>query len=95
MGWQASEVRGSIPLSDEGDSGPLAIEPNVYEFFPAEREGSPTGGDLLTIDQLEAGGRYFVYVTTLAGLYRYDMNDILEVTGFYKKPIVRFVQNPF
>ncbi|MEN8190312.1 MAG: GH3 auxin-responsive promoter family protein [Thermodesulfobacteriota bacterium] len=93
MGWLASEVRGSIPLSDEGDDGPLAIDTNVYEFYPADREGSPGNDDLLTVDQLEEGKRYYVYVTTFAGLYRYDMNDILEVTGFYKNtPMIRFVQ---
>ena len=93
MGWLASEVRGSVPLSDHGDSGPLAIDTNVYEFYPIEEDGQPDGRDLLRVDQLEAGKRYFVYITTHAGLYRYDMNDILEVTGFYgKTPLVRFVQ---
>ncbi|MEN8199329.1 MAG: GH3 auxin-responsive promoter family protein [Thermodesulfobacteriota bacterium] len=93
MGWLASEVRGSIPLSDHGDDGPMGIDTNVYEFFPVDGDASPTGADLLTIDQLEAGRKYFVYVTTSAGLYRYDMNDILEVTGFYQEtPVIRFVQ---
>jgi hypothetical protein len=93
MGWLASEVRGSVPLSDEGSDGPLAIETNFYEFFPADAAGKPEGTDLLTVDQLEQGKRYFVYVTTFAGLYRYDMNDILEVTGFHNNtPKVRFVQ---
>lgn len=93
MGWLASEVRGSVPLSDAGDDGPLAIDTNVYEFFPVDDPGVPAGDNLLTVDQLEKGKRYFVYVTTYAGLYRYDMNDILEVTGFHKEtPLVRFVQ---
>jgi hypothetical protein len=93
MGWLASEVRGSVPLSDIGDAGPLAIDTNVYEFFPADEEHKPEGCELLTVDQLELGKRYFVYITTHAGLYRYDMNDILEVTGFHNQtPMVRFVQ---
>lgn len=44
------------------------------------------------MDELELGERYCVVVTTNAGLYRYNTNDIVEVTGFYHKiPIVKFV----
>ena len=93
LGWLASECRGSVPLSDAGDSGPLAIATNVYEFLPADAEAKPRPTDLLTVDQLEVGGRYLVYVTTAGGLCRYAMHDILEVTGFHRRtPSVRFVQ---
>jgi hypothetical protein len=93
LGWLASECRGSVPLSDEGDSGPLAIATNVYEFFPADVDRKAQATDLLTVDQLEVGGRYLVYVTTAGGLVRYAMHDILEVTGFHRRtPSVRFVQ---
>jgi hypothetical protein len=45
------------------------------------------------VEQVEAGRRYFVFVTTLGGLYRYDMNDILEVVACHEKtPMIRFVQ---
>jgi hypothetical protein len=93
LGWLASECRGTVPLSDEGDSGPLAIATNVYEFFPADVDRKPSPTDLLTADQLDAGGRYLVYITTAGGLCRYAMHDIIEVTGFYRRtPSVRFVQ---
>lgn len=93
LGWLASECRGSVPLSDEGDSGPLAIATNVYEFFPADIDRKPARTDLLTVDQLDVGQRYLVYVTTSGGLCRYAMHDILEVTGHHgRTPMVRFVQ---
>jgi hypothetical protein len=93
LGWLASECRGSVPLSDEDDSGPLAIATNVYEFFPADVDRKPQSTDLLTVDQLEVGGRYLVYVTTAGGLCRYAMHDILEVTRLHHRtPAVRFVQ---
>jgi len=80
-------------LTDEGDSGVLAIATNFYEFFPEDASGPPDGTDLLTAAELEVGRRYFIYVTTLGGLYRYDMNDIVEVTGHYQDtPLIRFVQ---
>ena len=44
-------------------------------------------------DELEAGQRYYVLITTASGLYRYFMNDLLEVTGFFHRtPLLRFVQ---
>jgi len=93
LGWLASECRGSVPLSDEGDAGPLAVATNVYEFFPAETDRKPRPTDLLTVDQVEVGGRYLVYVTTSGGLCRYAMHDIVEVTGFHlRTPEIRFVQ---
>lgn len=93
LGWFSSECRGTVPLGDDGDSGALAVATNVFEFYPADAEDEPSGTDLLTLDQLEEGRQYLVYVTTWGGLYRYAMHDILEVTGFYgATPTVRFVQ---
>ncbi|HEU4342240.1 MAG TPA: GH3 auxin-responsive promoter family protein [Candidatus Binatia bacterium] len=93
IGYFASEHRGSVPMTDHGSSGVLAIPTNVYEFFPVEEDRKPKGAELLTAEELEEGKRYYIYVTTGAGLYRYDMNDIVDVTGFYENtPLLRFVQ---
>jgi GH3 auxin-responsive promoter len=93
IGYFASEHRGSVPMTDDGSSGVLAIPTNVYEFFPVNEDRKPKGAELLTVEELEEGKQYYIYVTTVAGLYRYDMNDIVEVTGFYEKtPLLRFVQ---
>jgi hypothetical protein len=80
-------------LSDEGDAGVAAVGTNVLEFHPAEQAGEPQGRDLLPIGRLEVGKRYFVYVTNSSGLYRYEMNDIIEVAGMYRgTPLIRFIQ---
>jgi len=93
LGYMSSENRGSIPLTDAGISGPLSIATNFFEFLPEDHPGDPGPEDLLTIDQLEEGKNYYIYVTTLAGLYRYDMNDIVQVMGFYENtPMIRFLQ---
>jgi len=93
LGYLASEHRGSVPLFDDASAGVLAITTNVYEFFPAEKERKPRCTDLLTVGDVELGKRYRVYVTTLGGLYRYDMNDIIEVSALHKQtPVIRFVQ---
>jgi hypothetical protein len=93
LGYLASEHRGSVPLFDDADTGVLAIASNVYEFFPADNNRAPRRTELLAADELELNKRYYVYVTTQAGLYRYDMNDIVEVVAQYKKtPMIRFIQ---
>jgi hypothetical protein len=93
MGYYATELRGSVPLSDQGDAGVIAIGTNVLEFHPAGEDRTPQGRELLRVEQLKVGQRYFVYVTNASGLYRYDMNDIVEVAGHYgQTPLIRFVQ---
>jgi hypothetical protein len=93
FGYYATELRGSVPLSDQGDAGTIAIGTNVLEFHPAGEERAPEGRELLRVEQLEAGRRYFVYVTNASGLYRYEMNDIVEVAGLYgRTPLIRFIQ---
>jgi hypothetical protein len=93
FGYYATELRGSVPLSDQGDAGVIAIGTNVLEFHPAGEDRAPQGRELLRVEQLEAGQRYFVYVTNASGLYRYEMNDIVEVAGHYgKTPLIRFIQ---
>jgi hypothetical protein len=95
IGYFASELRGSVPLSDDCDGGPLAVATNFYEFLHVDEagDGNPPQNHMLTVDRLEEGEKYFVYITTHAGLYRYEMNDILQVTGLFEKtPMVRFVQ---
>jgi hypothetical protein len=93
LGYYATELRGSVPLSDEGDAGVVAVATNVLEFHPADHDRAPEGRDLLPVERLEVGQRYFVFVTNASGLYRYDMNDIVEVAGHYgQTPLIRFIQ---
>ena len=93
LGYYATELRGSVPLSDNGDAGVIAVGTNVLEFHPAGEDRAPEGRELLPVEQLEVGQRYFVFVTNASGLYRYEMNDIVEVAGRYgRTPLIRFIQ---
>lgn len=49
-----------------------------FEFIPEENENA----NALPLWELEKGKRYELVVTTVSGLYRYRMNDIIEVVGF-------------
>jgi hypothetical protein len=93
FGYYATELRGSVPLSDQGDAGVMAVGTNVLEFHPVGEDRAPEGRELLPLDQLEVGQRYFVFVTNASGLYRYEMNDIVEVAGLHgRTPLIRFIQ---
>ncbi len=92
LGYLASEALMSLPIQDEGAEGALAVTANFFEFIPEGDIDSP-GAKTLLADQLETGGRYYVVVTTQAGLYRCDMNDIIQVTGFFHStPLIEFVR---
>ena len=92
LGYQATEVRGTIPLEAETSGGLPPLHHTYFEFVERtawDRERP----DFLTLDQLERGAQYYVLVTSVAGLYRYFMNDLVEVTGFFQKtPLLRFLQ---
>ena len=92
MGCLSTEARSSIPMTDAGAGGVLAIETNFYEFIPKE-DADKKEKRLLTCDQIEKGKEYFLVVTTAAGLYRYNIDDLVRVDGFFNKtPVIEFVQ---
>ena len=92
LGYLASELRGTITLENTGLSGVLTFQDNFYEFIEVDKY---EGGDRnpVTLDKLSVGKQYFIIITTPAGLFRYFMNDIIEVTGFRKNtPLISFIQ---
>lgn len=92
IGCLSTEARSSIPTSDKGASGVLAINTNFYEFIPAE-DMEKENKRFLLCSQLEKDKQYCLVVTTPSGLYRYNTDDIILVTGFFgKTPLIEFVQ---
>ena len=92
FGYLSSEARASIPLGDEGCSGILAVTSNFYEFVPVE-DICKDDKRFLLAHQLETGGEYYVIFTTHSGLYRYNIDDIIRVTGSYNNtPVIEFKQ---
>src|SRR5207245_10708093 len=48
---------------------------------------------MLTCTELDEGGTYHIVLTTPGGLYRYDINDVVRVTGFYNQtPLIEFIR---
>ena len=92
LGLVASEGRLTIPVDDHSAAGVLAVHANFFEFVPEEAIEEPAPRPLLA-HELELGRRYYAIVTGGNGLYRYDLNDIVEVQGFHRRtPKVAFVR---
>jgi uncharacterized protein YbjQ (UPF0145 family) len=89
FGYLASEVTATDLLDPATDGSLLQVCNSFYEFLPFDQGSSDR---FLLAHELEVGQRYYIYVTTFSGLYRYDMNDVLEVVGkFHETPILRFL----
>ncbi|MBE6344101.1 MAG: GH3 auxin-responsive promoter family protein [Spirochaetaceae bacterium] len=91
FGYFASECRAGLVMNG-GDDTVLFPHMHYFEFIKAEDLDNPNP-EFLQLEDLEVGKRYCIYVTTLAGLYRYNMNDLVEVTGKYGTiPTIQFIQ---
>jgi hypothetical protein len=92
LGYMASEGQMTLPIFDSGSAGILAIDKNFYEFIP-ESEINASAPTILTGSELEEGNLYYIILTTPGGLYRYDINDVVRVAGFYNQtPLIEFVR---
>ena len=92
LGYIASEFRGTMPIDIKDPGGIPLLQDNFYEFVEKNdwESGDPR---FLLLDQLQDGQDYYIFITTQAGLFRYRMDDILRVAGFYKKsPLLQFIQ---
>ena len=80
-GLLATEAFVTIPFAGQR---PLAIRSHFFEFLEEDRSRMA--------HQLETGGVYAVVATTGGGLYRYRLEDRVEVTGFVgRTPSLRFL----
>ncbi len=91
LGYIASELRATLSL-DGGAAGLPMLRQHFFEF--AERAAWEQGhAKFETLEQLHDGGQYYVFVTTASGLYRYAMDDVVEVSGFFQRtPLLIFLQ---
>ncbi len=96
-GYLSSEARGSIPLSDEGSRGVLTVATNFFEFVAVDEvesnPDSPESWPFLIAADLEMDAEYYIFVTTTSGLYRYDINDVVQVAGrYHETPEIVFLR---
>lgn len=92
FGYQASEGRFGISLDNHWNYSLLIPTQYFYEFIPVDNRDD-ANPPVKLYHELELNERYYVIISNTSGLYRYDMNDIIEVVGFYNQcPLIHFVQ---
>jgi GH3 auxin-responsive promoter len=92
LGYQSTECRGTIAIEEET---PFGLAPLHHHFFEFVRQDDWDSGrmEFRGLGELESHQRYYILITTVAGLYRYFMNDLVEAVGRYRNtPLLRFVQ---
>jgi hypothetical protein len=102
-----AEIQGKGLIATEGfvsfpvmglEGAALAVRSHFFEFLPEEENA----GDTLNVasahqtpllaHQLKPDGSYTVIITTGGGLYRYQLHDVVQVTGFWGDcPLLRFI----
>lgn len=92
FGYQASEARAGMVLKNDWDYSALATP--IYHFeFIEEQNKFKENQETVLAHELEKGKRYYIFITNDSGLYRYDINDIIEVSGFFNNiPLIKFIQ---
>jgi hypothetical protein len=92
LGYLSSEFRGTIPFSDHTNAGVPTFRSHFLEFV--QRDDWDNGlQKFVDLHDLKNGELYYIFVTSDFGLYRYNMNDIVEVDGFFNKvPLLKFIQ---
>ncbi|MDO8412979.1 MAG: GH3 auxin-responsive promoter family protein [Gallionellaceae bacterium] len=92
LGYLSSEFCGTLTVDCNVSAGLPTITDYFYEFIEPEKWDSGNR-EFRLVHQLESGQDYYVVITTPSGLYRYFINDIVRVEGFFHKtPLIRFVQ---
>ena len=92
MGYLSSELLGSLNVNVQTNQCVPTFQENFFEFVE-KNDWDADRPNTVTLEQLEAGKRYYVLATTMNGFYRYFMNDLIEVAGwFHHTPTIRFVQ---
>ena len=80
MGYAAAEGFMAMPVELNVNDAVLMPKSVFFEFIPMD---DPECDKLLTLDQLEEGKEYEIVVTNFSGLYRYKIEDVVRITGFY------------
>jgi hypothetical protein len=92
MSYYSTECRAGVVLkSNSLDT--VSFGHKLYFEFIHESELNNPNPRIYQLGEVKEGERYCPLVTTSAGLYRYNMTDLMEVTGWYNQfPLIKFVQ---
>lgn len=90
-GLNASEGRMTMPLRDQTSEGIIEFMHHFFEFIPVGEHDS-ANPIVLEPHELEIDEDYYILLTTSAGLYRYDIHDVVRCVGFEgQAPLLTFL----
>jgi len=94
MGYLASEFIGTLTIDAKTNAQLPTFYDNFFEFVEADAwDARKDKAKVLGLDEIEVGKSYQIIMTAWNGLYRYFINDIVEVTGYFNKtPTLIFVR---
>ena len=82
LGYTATEAFMAVPLEFNSYEYVILPQNGFYEFRPIDQEDYD---NLLTIKDLEVGKEYEIILTNMSGFYRYRIQDVIKVTGYYNQ----------
>lgn len=92
LGYNASEVRGTINV-DIGKNLCLPSLQHVFFEFVTVDDWENDQRHFKGLHELQEHTYYYIFITTSSGLYRYDINDVVQVTGrINETPTLEFVR---
>lgn len=84
-----TEAAITVPLYDGGEGHPVHPGSTIVELLPEGAE--PVAGNLLPAWRAEPGRDYEVFLTTVNGLIRYRLHDVVRCNGwFHRSPRLTF-----
>ena len=90
--YVSTECKGGLVLKSNTEETTVFAHMMYFEFIHESDLENPNPR-MYQVYELKEGQRYCMVVTTSSGLYRYNMTDLLEVTGYYNQfPTIRFIQ---
>jgi sterol desaturase/sphingolipid hydroxylase (fatty acid hydroxylase superfamily) len=92
LGFLCTEFYGTLPIDSDTNKQVPTLLDNYFEFI--EKNAYESGvRETLELHELELNREYYIIVTTIGSFYRYFINDIVKVTGFYEQtPTIVFSQ---
>jgi hypothetical protein len=92
FGYVATECKAGLVLKSNTEETTVFGHKTYFEFIH-ESDLDNQNPKLYQLYELKEGQRYCMLVTTSSGLYRYNMNDLVEISSFHNDfPLIKFIQ---
>ena len=92
FGYISTECKAGVVLKSNCRDTVIFGHKNYVEFIHETDIDNPNP-KIYQAYEAEEGKRYILLVTTCSGLYRYNTNDLVKITGFYNQfPCIEFIQ---